>query len=158
MEKETKFKKGDRVLVRDFKNDTWYERTYITTISDLTHRYLTSCDEASFEAWKYIKPLENEVKCWEDLGYAYPEWATLEQQVANNAMMKLSQLMKNVNGDWTPNWDGRGSKFTIYSFNNEIGKGVTYICPEFLSFPTEEIRDNFLENHRELIMKARPLL
>lgn len=122
-----------------------------------------------------------EVKCWEELGvidgwfvdensdvykakecpssYNKNIFATKEQAEASIAMAMLSQLMKDVNGDWVPDWtDGRTEKHIIYFYNNKITTAFADKCYHFLSFPTAEIRDKFLDNHRELIEKAKPLL
>lgn len=130
---------------------------------------------------------EKEVKSWEDLGNIegyvveddengeieifktrrecltkYPSnkliWVTEEQAKACLAMSQLSQLMKHYNGDWEPDWTSVESKYCILIFENRIKKDKALFTSVFLSFPTPEIRDRFLENHRDLIEQAKPLL
>lgn len=84
--------------------------------------------------------------------------ATKAQAEASIAMAQLSQLMKHCNGDWIPDWTDDTYKYTIYYDSNKIEKDYYCEVQRFLSFPTEEKRDWFLEAYRPLIMVARPLL
>jgi hypothetical protein len=67
-------------------------------------------------------------------------WATKEQAEACLAMSQLSQLLKDVNGDWVPD--------EIYDSG----------YPPFLVFKTPRIKYSFMKTHKELIKQARPLL
>ena len=111
----------------------------------------------------YVKK-EVEVKSWEDLeeisGYYINDssgindiessnktklpnkniWATKEQAEACLAMSQLSQLLKDVNGDWTPD--------EIYDSGH----------PPFLVFKTPRLKYSFMKTHKALIKQARPLL
>ena len=71
------------------------------------------------------------------------------------AMAQLSQLMKDVNGDWTPDWTlGNGTKkYCIQYSTGKITKDAWSEISQFLAFPTREIRDKFAEDHRELILE-----
>lgn len=86
-------------------------------------------------------------------------FATKEQAEASIALAMLSQLMKDVNGDWIPNWlDDDTSKYVISFSGNTIRTDSYTNCTFFLAFPSIKIRDTFLKQHKELIMKAKPLL
>jgi len=110
----------------------------------------------------YVKK-EVEVKSWEELkeisgyyvngssdvndcnnaqtGTAHKNvWATKEQAEACLAMSQLSQLLKEVNGDWTPD--------ETYDSGH----------PPFLVFKTPRLKYSFMKTHKELIKQARPLL
>lgn len=79
-------------------------------------------------------------------------YATENQARSALAMAMLSQLMKDVNGEWKPTWNSTYQKKYIIEFTNfKINTNYYYEFPCFLSFPTKEIRDEFLANHRELI-------
>ena len=74
-------------------------------------------------------------------------------------MAQLSQLIQVYNDGWTPDWsDVTQYKFVIYYYKDEIE--TSYNCSEskFLSFKTDELRSKFLENFRDLIEQAKPLL
>lgn len=85
-------------------------------------------------------------------------WTTKEQAEACLAMSELSQLMKEVNGDWQPDCKNNEYKHVIYFDNDNIEIEVFVNSHWFLSFKTKEIRDEFLEVNRLLILKAKPLL
>ena len=67
-------------------------------------------------------------------------WATKEQAEACLAMSQLSQLLKEVNGDWTPD--------ETYDSGH----------PPFLVFKTPRLKYSFMKTHKALIKQARPLL
>ena len=69
------------------------------------------------------------------------------------AMAQLSQLMKDVNGDWTPDWSNDDVKFTIECRYGKLDYNTHFKTARFLAFPTKEICDKFAEDHRELILE-----
>lgn len=86
-------------------------------------------------------------------------FVTREQAEASIAMAQLSQLMQVYNGSWEPDWrNAQETKYTICFKEELIEINKAWIFREFLSFKEEKIRDKFLENFNELILKARPLL
>ena len=91
-------------------------------------------------------------------GTSQQTWATKEQAEASIAMAMLSQLMKQANGDWTPAWGYDDTKYVLYHAREKIVEDVSFDVHSFLAFKSKEIRDEFLELHRDLIEKAKPLL
>jgi len=85
-------------------------------------------------------------------------FATKEQAEASIAMAQLSQLMKVYNDGWEPDWSINDEKYVIYFSENNIIVNYYFNQQFFLSFKDAEIRDLFLENFRELIEKAKPLI
>jgi hypothetical protein len=86
-------------------------------------------------------------------------FATKEQAEASIALAQLSQLKKVYNGDWEADWsECEKAKYVIYFCGNDIVKDKSWGTSIFLSFKSIEIRDLFLENFRELIEKAMPLM
>lgn len=63
-------------------------------------------------------------------------------------------------GDWEPEYKTlvNNEYFTIHTFNGEIVKSMTSHRQSILAFPTEEIRDKFYENFKDLIEKCNELL
>ncbi len=120
------------------------------------------------KSWKDLEKVEGYwVDDESDIQYHYDTtdscnrnfWATEEQAKASIAMAQLSQLMKYYNGDWVADWEDRNQiKYTLHLDKNKIGRHATRDINEFLTFKTSEIRDTFLENHRDLIEQAKPLL
>lgn len=82
-------------------------------------------------------------------------FATKEQAEAAVAMAQLSQLMKVYNDGWKYNGDWY---VAITFFEDEIDIDSFDKVQTFLSFRNYEIANLFLENFRDLIIKAKPLL
>jgi translation initiation factor 2 beta subunit (eIF-2beta)/eIF-5 len=86
-------------------------------------------------------------------------FATKEQAEASIALAQLSQLMKVYNGDWVADWtDNAEGKHCVWFFKNEIATDCSYSLSSFLAFKDAKTRDLFLENFRDLILTAKPLL
>ena len=85
-------------------------------------------------------------------------FATEEQAKASIALAQLSQLMQVYNNGWVPDWKDGNNKYTITFFNDEMFCHTFVENRKFLSFKTRELRDEFLENFKDLITIAKPLL
>lgn len=72
------------------------------------------------------------------------------------ALIKLKRLRDCYNDGWEPNWkDGTQLKFCISLNCNKITSNSVYHQHYFLVFRTEELRDEFLNNFREIIETAK---
>lgn len=86
-------------------------------------------------------------------------FATRKQAEASVALAQLSQLREVYRNGWVPYWkDDDQLKYCIEFYINKIHKQTYAITSNFLSFQDEETRDLFLENFRDLIEKAKPLM
>jgi len=85
-------------------------------------------------------------------------FATREQAEASIALAQLSQLMKVYNGDWVVDFSKEDCKYCIHFENNEITFSSLKFSNCFLCFNSTKTRDLFLENFRDLILTAKPLL
>lgn len=85
-------------------------------------------------------------------------FATKEQAEASIALAQLSQLREVYRNGWVPDFNNKLAKYVIHVYDSKIQKGVYEYLSFFLSFQDEETRDLFLENFRDLIEKAKPLL
>ena len=101
--------------------------------------------------------LYEEKKRDEDLNF----FPTEEERMAVFALRRLCWLRDAYNGeplaDWC-NWSFPKMKFVIYFDENEIFTTEHFYTSSCLAFKTRELRDKFLENFRELIETAKPLL
>lgn len=89
----------------------------------------------------------------------HPLYPTKEIEDASHCFNKLAHLREVYRDGWKPDWtDGYQGKYCIDFFKNKIETDVYTGLGSFLSFQSEEIRDLFLENFRELIEKAKPLM
>ena len=60
---------------------------------------------------------------------------------------------------WEPDWsDYENIKYIIGGYDGEIGKDQNHHIHKILAFPTEEMRDAFYENFKELIEICKELL
>lgn len=59
---------------------------------------------------------------------------------------------------WEPDYKGHELKFYINTYKGEIDNDKTYHCNRVLAFPTEEMRDTFYENFKDLINECKELL
>ena len=109
-------------------------------------------EEAWGEAERIYEPKSEYDK--EEFG-GYPS-----QDLANaaEALRRLLFLRDYYNEGWQPDWKDNGDKHCIILYKGEfttIGYSFTF---EVLHFKTKEIRDKFLEEQKELLEIAKPLL
>lgn len=72
------------------------------------------------------------------------------------ALIKLKRLRDSYNEGWEPRWeDGNEAKFCIELSSNKIINSTCYNCNTFLAFRTKELKDEFFNNFKELIEKAK---
>ncbi len=85
-------------------------------------------------------------------------FATEEQAKASIALAQLSQLMQVYNNGWVPDWKDGDWKYVIEGYEDTflIEQRSSWIS--FLSFKTQAIAELFLENFKDLITNAKPLL
>jgi len=75
------------------------------------------------------------------------------------ALCQLIQLRDCYNDGWVPDWSNDiNPKYCIIIFHNHILKSILSETSTILAFKTEELRDKFLNNFRDLIEIAKPLL
>ena len=77
------------------------------------------------------------------------------------ALSQLCQLRDAYNGeplaDWC-DWSDANTKYCICFYEDKISKSKNRGDENILSFKTDKLRDKFVENFRELIEIAKPLL
>lgn len=86
-------------------------------------------------------------------------WPTREYAKASIALCKLIRLRDIYNDGWIPDWSNPSKeKYNIYFYANKIECGIACWSQRVLSFKSEELRDEFLKNFKELIEEAKLLL
>ena len=85
-------------------------------------------------------------------------FATKEQAEASIAMAQLSQLMAVYNDSWVADWTDEKCKFVIYFQKNKFVVSNSIGVYRFMNFKNEETAELFLENFKDLIQTAKPLL
>ena len=78
--------------------------------------------------------------------------------ICRDAYWKIIGEETGLDKPWEPDWTS-GKPFYCISVNaNAIGKGRWYTDNKILAFPTEEMRDAFYENFKDLIERCKELL
>lgn len=85
-------------------------------------------------------------------------FVTKEQAQASIALAQLSQLREVYRKGWVPDWSDSTKKHCIFISADKIVVDWFNLSNCFLSFQDEKTRDLFLENFRDLIELAKPLL
>jgi len=86
-------------------------------------------------------------------------FATQEQAEASVALAQLSQLRDAYRQGWKPDWQThRTKKYCIFVEDDNFRIDHWYTREYFLSFESQAIAQEFLENFKDLIRKARPLM
>jgi hypothetical protein len=90
--------------------------------------------------------------------YADEAYVNEEYEFAFEALRKLIILRDYYNEGWQPDWNDNATK---YSIEVEVGEivGRNHHCnARIMSFKTNDVRNKFLEEQRELLEIAKPLL
>lgn len=79
---------------------------------------------------------------------------------ARNAYWKIAGEELGLNKSWEPDWDNHNQpKFGIHNVQNNICHITLHVLKNLiLVFPTEEMRDAFYENFKDLIEQCKELL
>jgi hypothetical protein len=120
------------------------------------------------ESWEELEIIEGyfvqgrDSECCHVEKYATSEnkniFATKEQAQASIALAQLSQLREVYRNGWVPDWKNDIYKFCIEFYEDEIYKDHYLFQNHFFSFQDAETRDLFLENFKDLIEQAKPLM
>lgn len=74
------------------------------------------------------------------------------------ALCQLIQLRDCYNDGWVPDWTKVYNKYVIYIMKDQIHNDVNVGTCRILAFKTKELSDKFLNNFKDLIEIAKPLL
>ena len=138
--------RGNKIILMESKKElpkTWEE--CIAKIRDLECIDRNSCiDTATFSddvASKHINDIP--------IGLGKPMLALCQLLVCREVYRQ----------GWKPNWkDDKEIKYCIERVENYITKETYELTSKVLSFQSAEIRDQFLENFRDLIEEAKELI
>ena len=92
--------------------------------------------------------------------YAEEAYVNEEYELAFEALKKLIILRDYYNEGWKADWDVNKVKYVIKRHGNMYFSNIetTENYPSILCFKSKEIKDKFLEEQRELLEIAKPLL
>lgn len=147
-------------IIKNFLKSKMKKRQIELTI-ETAERWYNGCDRELKElALQTFPELEKKKlpKSWEELKKTKKHIPTLEQAEAIIALAQLSQLREVYRNGWMPDWSGNEYYYCISFFKDRIETSEARNVNRFLSFEDPETRDLFLENFRDLIEKAKPLM
>ena len=134
------------------KKEKKYPKTYkecceILGVDSDTFLAITNCYEGEVETTNYERVL---------LGKLASLW---ELRIYRDAYWKIAGEEMGLGKPWEPDWKkGNQSKYCICNNSDNIEKISLFFGNAILSFPTEEMRDAFYENFKELIERCKELL
>jgi hypothetical protein len=77
--------------------------------------------------------------------------------LCRDAYWKIAGEEMGLGKSWEPDWEGEGW-YVIINHGGDIVTDVQWHANAILAFPTEEMRDAFYENFKELINECKELL
>ncbi len=101
--------------------------------------------------------LKGLLKTWDELGVTVPNWVWDASDKYIN-FWQLEQLMKAYNGDWVADWNDDSYKWCVYFVEEKIKLASWSLSRRFLAFKSKDLAEQFLENFKDLIETAKPLL
>ena len=99
-------------------------------------------------------PKKDGHRCMPDVGYV----DNMEEAKAFAALMQLRQLRKAWVGDWEPDWKDYNCKYVIDFDYDKVQIDVNTHISRVLSFPTEEMAEEFVICFKNLLEIAKILL
>ena len=131
---------------------------------------LKRIESTRLKTWEeYCDKMKGKNSYFMTCGYIHPahflaepvlsEFTTKEDVEIFAAYSKLLKLRKYWVGDWEPDWTDMGQlKFTIINQRNKVLDCVNDRTSHSMSFPTKEMRDEFLVCFKDLLEKAKTLI
>lgn len=117
------------------------------------------CEHNSARRWRYFINEHSEI---DEVVKREIDMSTIqlrEMAIAFRALMQLIQLRDCYRQGWTPDWeDDEQQKHSVATYFDQVCADTCTITKGVLSFQSEEIRDEFLENFKDLIEKAKELI
>jgi hypothetical protein len=134
--------------LKDFLPKTWEE--YATSNKDKLLYYINGDSEFKIGGLLPNNHCKNSLNTKAD---AEAHLALMQLHVLRDAYRDYYQK------GWKPDWNGVNEmKFCIYYHKDEMIITTECFSQAFLSFPTKELAEQFLENFKELIKKAKDLI
>ena len=73
-------------------------------------------------------------------------------------LIKLKRLRDTYRQGWVPDWKTNDYKYCIEYFRDNLNISCIRLRNDFLAFQSEELRDKFLENFKDLIEQAKEFI
>ena len=126
----------------------------------------TEFEDCVFYETEYIVASDGKVKILDVSSMCYSDVSKIRHKLFRNKEMaeayailpKLIRLMDEYNEGWTPDWEDRDTKYYIGICDNKWTIGLTGSAHYPLVFKTDEARNRFFNDHKDLLEIAKPLL
>lgn len=102
---------------------------YVDEDSDVRHVYSVVAKDTNYDAFA----TEQQARSF---GIIYPQ---------------LTQLMKAYRGEWVPDWSVANAKYCVALQEGKLMVVTVFISNQPITFPTADIAEQFLTDHRDLI-------
>lgn len=86
------------------------------------------------------------------------EFTDKEDVEALVAFCKLRKLRKDWVGEWEPNWNDNTYKYQIITHRQQLSIISDMYSSHPMTFPTPEMRNEFLDCFKDYLEQAKPLL
>lgn len=150
-----------KLALKAFTEKELQEITYVRSWEEFCNKYNKVENE-------YFIGVESDVRDFDRIvdikRYSNNDRNLLASKEDAEAFLSLIQL-KRLRDQWweSLNWkpdytNNKITKYTIVLIRNKIVIDYTYILDRFLTFPTKEIAEDFLNCFRDLIEKAKELI
>ena len=113
--------------------------------------------EECYDILGLLKPSDDDSNIF---GYNTPLLSKFQKLlICRDAYWKIAGEQMGLDKPWKPDWDNENEfKYSLYYFRNRIVYDYSLFSPTILAFPTEEMRDAFYENFKDLIESCKELL
>lgn len=157
---------------REVLEKEWNELSYLNEIGPTVDEYL-ECVKKYRQSNQYPKTYE---ECCKILKIEYPYFKTEEDGISastyknklfgalkqllicRDAYWKLAGEQMGLGKSWEPDFKDDSDKYFICYVKDEVWMSNIRDCNKVLVFPTEEIRDLFYQNFKELIEIVKELI
>ena len=153
---------GDgRFIGDDITSNRWRPLSQTPTLS--TSPYTLQGFEQKAPAPTFEEAWEKTMRIYEPKSEydkeEYKGYPSQELADASEALRRLLFLRDYYNEGWQPNWKKeREMKYVIYNDSNRLATIQSYTMSFILSFKEGNVRNKFLEEQKELLEIAKPLL
>ena len=98
--------------------------------------------------------------CYEACLQGHPMQTFARLLICRDAYWKIAGEEMGLDGPWEPDYETEDNNriYVLTTDSNVVVKSSCYHCNYILAFPTEEMRDAFYENFKELINECKKLL
>ena len=152
-------KQSDNILVIDKENSTDSNIVLKLSNSSRPRSWEQYCKKIKGKASYYFEETFDKITFSRFSNEPFlSEFKDKEDVEAFAAFSKLVKLRKEWIGDWQPNWEEDTRKYVICKYINKVSTSTALNAAYCLSFPTEEMRDEFLDCFKDLLESAKSLL